>query len=72
MGKLSIVKFGDKLGAGAIVQESGWFSTKTYTMLAGSSPLFNKWVCIETGYSGYCIASMERINDFYRSQYETR
>ena len=67
---LRIVKFGDREGIGAVVQEEGWFRTKTWTA-NDDNKIFGKWVCRETGeikYKGaYCY-----LDHFYKAQFDTK
>lgn len=74
MGKLTVIKFGNGSGKGAVIRYEGWFSTKTYTLVESElGDTFNKWVCLETGrYFYQSIGTGQRLSLFYRGQYETR
>lgn len=74
MGKLTVVKFGNSIGKGAVIREDGWFSSRNFTLIESNSvATFNKWVCIETGDYYYAtIGKGLTLSLLYRGQYETR
>lgn len=76
---LKILKYGDKDGIGAVVEETtGFGKVKTWSVMPFTSDderlnqLTKKWVCRETGEHRYASVGADEINGFYMVNFTTQ
>lgn len=87
MATFIVERMGDAHGRGALIRREGFFTTSRWTkqmnddvlspdgelIHCGSTSIFDKWVNIKTGNSGYAGGgTATEIENFYAAQYALR